>query len=85
MKGEKLVSVASKLYSARSSLKTLFADTFETRCQEWQEVIRKVMEANSFTELEAMLDILQNLDGKEIAQMWVMAATVEMLEPSKSP
>ena len=42
----------------------------------------KVMDANEFTEIEAMLDILQKLDGKEIAQMWVMAATVELLEPS---
>lgn len=75
------IQIAAKLYEARDNLKTLFPDDFKTKCQEWQEVIRKVAAGKQMTDIKAMIDIMQHLEGKEIAQMWVMAAYVEMIEP----
>jgi len=79
---EKQVGIASKMYSARNSMRYLFADTYATRCKEWQEVIKRVAGGKKLSEIQAMIDIMKNLDGKEMAQMWIMAAYVEMVEPS---
>jgi len=79
---EQLVDIANKLYSARRSLRSLFPDVFVDRCKEWQEVIKKVAENNGLTEIQAMIDLMTRLDGKEVSQMWIMAAYVEMVEPS---
>ncbi len=45
-------------------------------------VIKKVAEDKGLSEIQAMIDIMTKLEGKEVAQMWVMAAYVEMVEPS---
>lgn len=79
---EQHVNIASKLYSARRSLRSLCPDVFAVRCKEWQEVIKKVQESKGLSDIQAMIDIMTKLEGKEIAQMWVMAAYVEMVEPS---
>jgi hypothetical protein len=79
---EQHVNIASKLYSARSSLRSLFPDVFAERCKEWQDVIKKVAAGKGLSEIQAMIDIMTKLEGKEVAQMWVMAAYVEMVEPS---
>lgn len=79
---EQHVNIASKLYSARRSLRSLFPDVFAERCKEWQRAINKVAEDRSITDIQAMIHIMTNLEGKEVAQMWVMAAYVEMVEPS---
>lgn len=79
---EQHVDIASKLYSARRSLRSLCPDVFADRCKEWQNVIKKVSETKGLTDIEAMIDIMTKLEGKEVAQMWVMAAYVEMVEPT---
>jgi hypothetical protein len=79
---EQHVDIASKLYSARRSLRSLCPDVFAERCKEWQEAIKKVAESKGLSEIQAMIDIMTRLEGKEVAQMWVMAAYVEMVEPS---
>ena len=76
------LQMAAKLYDARDSLKRLFPDDFKTKCSEWQEVIRKVAAGKQITDIKAMIDIMQHLEGKEVAQMWVMAAYVEMTDPA---
>lgn len=79
---EQAVDIAGKLYSARRSLKSLFPSEYQERIAPWQEVIRRVMADKGLSELKALIDILGNMQGHEISQLWVMAAVVEMLEPS---
>lgn len=79
---EQQVHIAEQMYSARRSLKSLFPDVFAARVAEWQDVVRKVMAGKKMTELEALLDMLKVLEGKEMAQLWLLAAVVEMVEPS---
>ncbi|CAB4211710.1 hypothetical protein UFOVP1419_9 [uncultured Caudovirales phage] len=79
---EQHVDIASKLYSARRSLRSLCPDVFVDRCKEWQEAINAVAASKGMTGLQAMIDIMTRLEGREVAQMWVMAAYVEMVEPS---
>lgn len=79
---EQIVDIMSKLYSCRRSLSYLFADTFIERITPWQDVVRKVMAGKQLGAIPAMIEIVGKLEGNEVAQMWVMAAVVEMLEPS---
>lgn len=76
------IQMAAMMYDARDSLKSLFPSKFEPRCKEWQEVIKKVADNKKLNHLEATIDIMQTLMDKAVAQMWVMAAYVEMVEPS---
>jgi len=80
---EQHVEIMSKLYSARKSLRSLCPSIFADRCKEWQDVIKKVAADKGLSDIKAMIDILTRLEGKEVTQMWVMAAYVEMVEPSK--
>ena len=80
---EQAVEMAAQMYSARKSLLSLFKDDFYQRCAEWQEVIRKVMAIKGLAEIEAAIDILKSMQGREAAQMWILAAVVEMIEPSR--
>lgn len=79
---EKHVEIASKMYSARKSLRYLCPDVFVDRCREWQDVIKKVAEGKGLSDLEAVIHLLQCMKGKEVTQIWIMAAYVEMVEPS---
>jgi hypothetical protein len=77
--------MAARMYDARDSLKSFYYDDpdgFTRRCQEWQEVIKRVMVEKDLNELNAMLDIMEKLGNKPFAQLWILAATVEMIEPS---
>jgi hypothetical protein len=76
------VKIASELYSARHSMRILFPDVFVQRCKDWQETIKQVATINKCSEIEAMVDICKKLEGKEMVQIWVMAAYVEMVEPT---
>lgn len=79
---EQLVSISHKFYSARSSLRALCGDVYDARCKEWQTVIKQVSAAKGLSDIQAVIDIMTNLEGKEVVQMWVMASYVEMVEPS---
>ena len=86
-KGDKMITerhvhIAEQMYSARRSLKTIFPKASDSTVQRWQAAVRKVMDGKKMTELEAMLDMLKMIEGKEVAQMWLLAAVVEMVEPS---
>ena len=82
MISEKHVRLAAKMYDARRVLKSLYPDNFSKRCQEWQDVIKKVSEGKGVSELDAVIDILGKLKDSGIAQMWVLASYVELMEPS---
>lgn len=75
------VQMAAKMYDARDSLKSLFPDIFPERVAKIQAGIKKAMALTGKNELETMIDLM-TAQSNAVAQMWIMAATTEMIEPS---
>ncbi len=78
---ERRIKIVNELYSVRKSLHSLCPDIYFDRCKEWQEIIKGVAEEKGLDEIEAMIGIMKSLEGEAVAQMWVMAAYVELIEP----
>jgi hypothetical protein len=76
------IQMVAKLYDARGSLKALFPDKFEQRISEIQTAIKMIIKQSGESELEVMIKLMKEQKEKPILQMWIMAATVELLEPS---
>lgn len=80
---ERAVGVAAKMYDARRTLKSLCPEKYFERCREWQDVIKKIAADNNWSELETVIDILGRLKHESgMSVLWVLAAYVEMVEPS---
>lgn len=77
-----MVGIAAKMYEARRTLKFLLPDQFHARCQHWQEIIKKVSAGKELSDLEAVIDMLRVIQPDGMAQLWLLAAYVEMIEPS---
>lgn len=80
------VSIADKIYWARRSLKRFLEPTvYAEQVKDWQEVIQLTMERQKLGTIPAATHILKQLkrqpEDTAIAQMWVLAAVAEMLEP----
>ncbi len=79
---EKLVGIANKFYSARSTLKTLYPVEFDKRCIEWQKALKTAAERKDISELDEVINIMKARSINSVSVMWLMAAYVEMVEPS---
>ena len=82
---EKHIEIVATLYKARKAVRSLYPDSYADHCMDWQDTIKKVAAGLQISELEAVIDILAKLadeSGSAFTQMWVMAAYVEMVEPS---
>jgi hypothetical protein len=73
--------IAAKLYEARDTCRTLLGDKYEARMAEWADVIRARMRLSNTGELNAARELCE-LIWEGIAQVQILAAAVEMLEPS---
>lgn len=79
---EQIVGIAEKMYSARRSLRSLLPEKFTETCEKWQVAVQMVMREKDMSEIAAMIEMLRILKEKPVAQLWLLAAVVEMLEPS---
>lgn len=83
---EKIVEITDKIYSARRFLKRLTDhEVYAQRIKDWSTVIKHTMEMRKLEAIPATMHIIQNLQNEPkdtgVAQMWVLAALAEMLEP----
>ena len=85
---EKLIGIMAKCYAARRGAKSLLGDKFATEMAEFQGYIRQRMARDKSTDLSATMSLLAELQAKApdsgVTQMYVLAAFVEMVEPSTS-
>ncbi len=82
---EKHIEIVATLYKARKIVRYLYPDSYVDHCRNWQETIKKVAAGLQISELEAVVDILAKSadeSGSAYTAIWVMAAYVEMVEPS---
>ena len=76
------IKVADRIYQARENMQMLFPDTWRKRLDEPIGIIKRVMETHNEGELEATLRIIRELRCDAEAQIIVLAAVAEMLEPT---
>lgn len=79
------VQMAAKLYDCRDTAKRFFRDEYKEKLQPYTHIVKEVMKANNLEELPALLKISETYSFQEtpMAAMMFMAATVELIEPSK--
>lgn len=84
---EQLVEILGKLYSARRGAKGLLGDKFAEQMKVFQGFIRARMAQDNCDDMTAAARIVAGLQkekpGSEVTQMYVLAALVEMVEPSE--
>ncbi|KLD65455.1 hypothetical protein [Dyella japonica] len=78
------VEITAKLYRIRDAAKFMLGDKYKAEMAEWRQAIEQVAAARQVTPLGAATLLGKKLiqEGSEYAFLSVMAAYVEMAEPS---
>lgn len=85
MSTEQQIQMAAKLYSARDTVRRLWADDWREMIRDQTQVIMTLMEREHCNEIEAMIKACQKAmeQGHDAhTAILFMAACVEMVEPS---
>lgn len=80
------IAIAHKLYEARRLLRSLLRDGYPKHAAKWMSIVDAVAEGEGQSHLETCMKILADLQAKHddgMAQLWVLAATVELIEPDE--
>jgi hypothetical protein len=80
---EQQIKIAAKLYKCRDTAKWFWGVRYREKIEEGQQLIRAAMKRYQTDEMKAAIELGQHLEGNGMAIMIIMAALVEMLEPSK--
>lgn len=84
--GEQRVKIAAKLYQCRDTAKNLHRAEYPYRIHEYKEMIKAYMAKHSTdNEIDAAIglcDEYKDMDGAGMFTMMIMAAAVEIVEPS---
>ncbi len=82
-----VIQMAAKLYDARDSAKVLLAERYFPRVDQFQERIRNAMKASGREEMEVAIHMADALAkaGCGMDSIVMLAAAVEMIEPSERP
>lgn len=81
------VQLAAQMYDARDAMRGLFGDRFSLKVAEYQGYIKKVAAAHKCDEMKAAMTLIAKLEQQGlggISQALILAAYVELIEPSKS-
>jgi hypothetical protein len=78
-----VVQIAAKLYECRDAARTILGDKYQERMREYGDSIRSVAAAKECSELEAG-KMLADAGGGGVATVLMLAATVEIIEPSNA-
>lgn len=82
-----VIQMAAKLYDARDSAKVLLAERYFPRIDAFQERIRNAMRASGAEEMVVAIRMADALAkaGCGMDSIVMLAAAVEMIEPSERP
>lgn len=87
MSAEQGVRIAAQLYEARDQVRLLLGDAYSARMAEYGKAIRAIAEKKNLSLLRAGIAAAKTMqnDGQAYTAVVVLAATVELLEPSPAP
>jgi len=80
---EKNVAMAAKLYECRNAARNILGGRYTEKMREYGDAVRAVATEHGCGELEAGIR-LANATGDGMAAILVLAATVEIIEPSNA-
>jgi len=85
MNNEVQIKMAAKIYKCRTTATDLFREEYEQRIDPYIKILKGVMKENNETEIKAVLRLSNEAPfvGNGMAEMMLMAAMVEIIEPSK--
>jgi plasmid replication initiation protein len=83
-KHEQAIQVTAKLYMMRDTAKFLWGDDYPNKMAEWRDAIEQVARARKVSELRAAMLLSEEAQkqGADTVTLTIMAAYVEMTEPS---
>lgn len=83
---EQQIMLASKLYRARNSVKKLFGADWKKEIEPYTNLIKLAMEKHSIdNEIKAAMKLIEeykDMDGADVFTVKILAATVELIEPT---
>lgn len=81
---EQAIGITAKLYRARNAAKFLLGEAFLAEMAKWRDGIEKVAAARKVSHLQATILLSKQAgeDGNGVVQLLILAAYVEMTEPS---
>jgi hypothetical protein len=81
------IKLAAKLYGCRDAAKKLYGKDYQAKMSEYQGYIKAAMvkhnEANEMKAAMLLLDSIKGIDGADMGTMNILAAAVELIEPTK--
>lgn len=78
---EQLVGIASKMYEARRSMRRITGGAYAKQVLNWMHGVKAVAKATQQSEAHACLLMLQGKSCDGFTMLWILAATVELIEP----
>lgn len=87
MNVEKAVRISAQLYDCRNAAMFVLGDKYQATTEQWRTSIEKVAEAKGVSHLKAatMLGAAAEKEGAPVVSIVILAAYVEMVEPSRKP
>jgi hypothetical protein len=81
---EQAIGITAKLYRARKAAKFLLGDDYPAEMATWRDGIEKIAAARKVSNLQAtvLLSKKAGENGDGVVQLMILAAYVEMTEPS---
>lgn len=83
MQNEHVVKMAAKLYECRDAARSILGEKYPERMMEYGDLVRRLAAADGCGEIDAGTRLAKSA-GNAIQVMLVMAATVEIIEPSNA-
>lgn len=81
---EAQVNIAAKLYEARRVLRRLMPDEYAERIKTWMEMVATRTAGGDYLRTGmTMMQALQDRQGDGMAQLYLLAAVVELIEPDE--
>jgi hypothetical protein len=75
------VQMAAEMYDAREVLQRLYGDKYVEKIQPWMGAIRKAEESLKLGTLGTTIQLAKD-EGDDVVTTWLLAAYVEMVEPT---
>lgn len=87
MSHEQAIRINAKLYEVRDAARKVLGDSYRARMAEGGKMLSEIAEAKKCSVLDVALNVSQSAarKGDMNAVTFILAAAVELLEPSKEP
>lgn len=82
-RNEKSVNIAAKLYEARATCRRIAGDKYSEQIRTWMEAVKRHTPTGLLPLQSGMALAKACLeDGRDVAALWIFAATFELCEPN---